>query len=163
LSFINKDILTYLHYTPLLYRCLPCTSLFYYILPYTTQPNPTKPSLPHPTYPEPMPGVADPGRRGPLAPWEDTFSSPPFPVLQGVPQAPFSVLYFLFFIPLPSALSSPTHQSNIISTLMKLNSLFPFLPLISRKTLLTLKQLLTLYLPGCQPICFRSISLKLNQ
>jgi len=55
-----------------------------------------------------------------------------------------------------------THLSNIISTLMTLNSSFLFLPLISRKTLLNLKQLLTLYLPGCQPICFRSISLKLN-
>jgi len=77
-------------------------------------------------------------------------------------KALFLVLYFLFFILLPSGLSSPTHLSNIISTLMTLNSLFLFLPLISRKTLLTLKQLLTLSLPGCQPICFRSISLKLN-
>jgi len=77
-------------------------------------------------------------------------------------KAPFLVLYFLFLIPLPSALSSLTHLSNIISTLMTLNSSFLFLPLISRKTLLTLKQLLTLSLPGCQPICFCSISFKLN-
>jgi len=56
-------------------------------------------------------------------------------------KASFSVLYFLFFIPLPSALSSPTHLSNINSTLITLNSSFLFLPLISRKILLTLKQL----------------------
>jgi len=90
------------------------------------------------------------------------FSSPIFQFFRVFLKAPFSVLYFLFFIPLPSALSSPTHLSNIISTLMTLNSSFLFLPLISRKTLLALKQLLTLSLPGCHPICLRSISLKLN-
>jgi len=65
-----------------------------------------------------------------------------------------STFYSLYHSPQLSHLRLSCQTSSL--RMMTLNSLFLFLPLISRKTFLTLKQLLKLYLRGCQPICFNS-------